>query len=118
MINTPNRVCNSNHPLSIAILNSQSLVNKTATLGAYIIFVSETWLSPDISTAEIFPSGYNVFRKDRQGGHSGVLLASRTSLTCHELTVDFPIEVVSCKFTFTNNQSLIVCSVYRPPIEI
>ena len=122
MNNNPNHVGNSNHTLSIAILNSQSLVNKTATFGAFIndhspdiITVSETWLSPDISTAEIFPGGYNVFKKDRQDGHGGVLLASRTSLTCHELSINSPTEVVSCKFTFTNNQSLIVCSVYRPP---
>ena len=122
MIDTPNYVCNSNHTLNIAILNSQSLVNKKAILGAFIfnhdpdiIIISETWLSSDISTAEIFPSGYNVFRRDRQGGHGGVLLATRTSLICHELTFNFSIEAVSCKLTLKNNQSLIVCSVYRPP---
>ena len=83
MIDTPNHDYNLNHTLSIAILNSQILVNKKATLGAFIndhdpdiITISESWLSFDISTAEIFPSGYNVFRKDRQGGHGGVLLAS------------------------------------------
>ena len=44
--NNPKRVCNSNHTLSIAI---QSLVNRTATFGAFInnhnpdiIIVSET----------------------------------------------------------------------------
>lgn len=61
------------------------------------------------------PKGLQCFQKDRQDGYGGVLLASRTSLTCYELPNDSPVEVVSCKFTFTNNQSLIVCSVYRPP---
>ena len=115
MNNNPNHVGNSNHTLSIAILNSQSLVNKTATFGAFIddhnpdiVTVSETWLSPDISTAEIFPSGYNVFRKDRQDGHGGVLLASRTSLTCYELSIDSPTEVVSCKFVLQITHILLI----------
>jgi len=30
-----------------------------------ILVVSETWLSPDISTSEFFPDQYNVFRKGR-----------------------------------------------------
>ena len=38
--------------------------------------------------------------------------------TCHELSYDAPIEAVVCKFTFKNNQSLIVCSAYRPPDRI
>ena len=47
-----------------------------------ILVVSETWLSPDISTSEFFPDQYNVFRKDRADGFGGVLLACRNSINC------------------------------------
>ena len=36
MNDNPNHVCNSNRTLNIAILNSQSLVNKVATFGAFV----------------------------------------------------------------------------------
>jgi len=30
-----------------------------------IIVGSESWLKPDILSSEVFPGGYNVYRKDR-----------------------------------------------------
>ena len=39
-------------------------------------------------------------------------------LVMNYVSYDAPIEAVVCKFTFKNNQSLIVCSVYRPPDRI
>ena len=69
-----------------------------------IMIITETWLSPDILNSEIFPRGYSVFRKDRADGFGGVLIACRNGM-----------HMVACKVTLENHQSVIICSVYRPP---
>ena len=48
-----------------------------------IVLGTVTWLRPDMYTAEIFPPNSNVFRKDRQGGHWDVLVATKTNLIAH-----------------------------------
>ena len=60
-----------------------------------IIFGSETWLVPNISTSEVFPPDYNVYRKDRGDGWGGVLLAIHSSLTSYQLPVNTEAEFVS-----------------------
>ena len=47
-----------------------------------IILGSETWLTADISSSEIFPPNYNVFRKDRS--NRPVFIACRNNITCEE----------------------------------
>lgn len=36
---------------------------------------TETWLNASITDSEIFPSNYNVYRKDREKTGGGVLVA-------------------------------------------
>jgi len=102
-------------------MNCQSIVSKKASLSVFIkdhnpdvLVISESWLSPDILSAEVLPSQYNVMRKDREDGHGGVLIAYRNSLTCCELSYDSSVEVAAGKFIL-DSQSLIICSLYRPP---
>jgi len=45
-----------------------------------IIAISETWLKPDFLLSEFLPPDFNVFRRDRQDGYGGVLIACRNSL--------------------------------------
>ena len=80
-----------------------------------IMIITETWLSPDILNSEIFPRGYSVFRKDRADGFGGVLIACRNGIICSDVNIDSPTEMVACKVTLENQQSVIICSVYRPP---
>ena len=82
-------------PLNLVILNSQSITNKKGILGAMIgeqmpdvVTISETWLSPDISSSEVFPKGYRIFRKDRPDGYGGVLLACCDTFTCSKIHID------------------------------
>ena len=55
-----------------------------------IMFVTETWLNSDISSKEILPHGYNIYRTDRSleqtGG--GVLVAIKHGvfINCSQLT--------------------------------
>jgi len=77
---------------------------------------SESWLKPDILNSEIFPDGYNVYRKDRFDGYGGVFLACHQSLISCELDIpDNSSELCACQIDLPNNSKLIVCSVYRPP---
>ncbi|XP_072043470.1 uncharacterized protein [Amphiura filiformis] len=79
-----------------------------------IVFGSETWLKPDKHNGEIFPPDYNVFRKDRNDGWGGVLLAIHTSLVSHQLDIKPDAEIVAAKI-INGKQSIILGALYRPP---
>ena len=64
-----------------------------------VMIISETWLSPDILNSEIFPVGYRIFCKDRSDGFGGVLIACRNGITCNDIHIDSPGEIVACKLT-------------------
>ena len=107
--------------LSVLVLNCQSIVSKKADLNCLIettnpdiIIASETWLKPSINSSEFLPQNYIVYRKDREDGYGGVLLAHKITLTSHQLHIDSLCELVACKFDQTDNP-LVICSVYRPP---
>ena len=107
--------------LTVLVLNCQSVVSKKADLiclveitNPDIIIASETWLKPSINSSEFLPPNYTAYRKDREDGYGGVLLAHKITLTSHQLHIDSPCEIVACKFEQMINP-LIVCSVYRPP---
>ncbi len=60
-------------PLTVLVINCQSIVNKKALLSTTIdshkpdiIIGTESWLRNDIHTSEIFPSNFDVYRRDRQ----------------------------------------------------
>jgi hypothetical protein len=65
-----------------------------------IIGLTETWLSGDICTCELFPGSYSVLRSDRnfsacgvsKGG--GVLLAVKSHLNCSPLNLNTIISTV------------------------
>ena len=54
------------------------------------MFVTETWLNSDISSKEILPHGYNIYRTDRSLGQTGggVLVAIKHGvfINCSQLT--------------------------------
>ena len=79
-----------------------------------IIAITETWLSNTIYTNEIFPYGYNVFRRDRDGRGGGVLLAVKNTIHTDQLLMPKHLEVLSCNITL-DNFSFYVCLIYRPP---
>ena len=123
------QTCAASHnikSLKVISTNLQSVVNKVPPFlevinkhDPDIILGSETRLTADISSSEIFPPNYNVFLKDksnRPGG--GVFIACRNiinSITCEELKYINNCEIVVCKVTLKNNKHLIICSFYRPP---
>ena len=74
------------------ILNCQSLRGKVGAFQSSIdyfqpdcILGTESWLDKSVSTNEIFPPGYKIFRRDRitstQGGGGGVFIAVKKIMT-------------------------------------
>ena len=82
---------------------------------AGLIFGCESWLSPSVHNAEVFPPNFNIYRRDREDGYGGVFIACHNTIVSHEIPYSGTQEVITCKIKLSNTQSLIACSVYRPP---
>ena len=57
--------------LKTIVINCQSLKSKQAILGCFvdthnpdIIFGTESWLSPSISSSEVYTHGFCIYRQD------------------------------------------------------
>lgn len=78
-----NRRTKENAPLRILNVNFQSIKGKQDQVrnlidstNPDIFFGTETWIDSNIKDGQIFPSGYNIFRKDKKNsGGGGVLIA-------------------------------------------
>ena len=81
-----------------------------------IIFGTESWLNPDISSCKFFPEDYSVYRQDRENGYGSVFIAWQESLiSCGLEPVNNFSEIVACEIKLFSNSNLIVCSAYLPP---
>ena len=47
------------------------LKNIVLSLHADVIIGNESWLNPSIKSAEVFPDGFNSYRRDRPDGKRG-----------------------------------------------
>ena len=112
----------------VAVMNCQSLMNKVPQLHTFIestdpdiVLGNESWLKPDISNSEVFPPGYNIFRKDRGLGFKktggGVFIMVRQEFTCSEiqLDIDTDLELIFVEIRMKDQQNVKVGSFYRPP---
>ena len=113
-------------PLRMLVINCQSIKSpgKSAQLQNIIQSTradmdSESWLSPDTKTAEVFPSSFNCYRRDRPKGQGGglFLLVSNLyeSVEPEELKVNKDCELVWAKVKVQGSKDLYVGSLYRPP---
>ena len=107
--------------LKIASINFQSIVNKFAQLDSFlhsyqfdIILGSETHLDPSISNPEIFPSNYNVIRKDRNRHGGGVLIAVSNLFQIEKIDIQDNTESLFVKI-LSKDCTHIIISHYRPP---
>ena len=106
-------------------LNARSIVNKRNELNImvedidpYIIGITESWATTDISDAELGMTGYVMFRKDRLGRRGGgVILYIKESIQAYEIKLEKEAEceeAVWCNIV-TGNSTLTVGLVYRSP---
>ena len=108
--------------LKVIVINFQSIKNKKEEVANLIeqsdpsiIMGTETWLTPSISSAEFFPSNYEVLRKDRKDGHGGVLLAIKKDLIIDTVDINTLTEAVFAKLQMGKNVSLFIGALYRSP---
>ena len=85
-----------------------------------IICLTETWLNDSISNYQILPTGYNIFRRDREdrvGG--GTLNAIKSHLSTREISViPLSLEAVVVEIALNSCQTLLFIVCYRSPSEI
>ena len=83
-----------------------------------IVIGTESWLTPDISSSEVFPEGYQSFRADRKskakrGG--GVFVLVRNSFLCTEQSqFQTNCEILWVKLEITGHRPLFIGAFYRP----
>ena len=95
----------TNHSLSSVVINCQSILAKKsvfqnflANFNPSVVIGCESWLSPEILSSKIFPSHYQVYRKDRPDGYGAVFIACQDCLLSSELSYStvYPCELVVC----------------------
>lgn len=113
----------SRDSLRIIIVNFQSIRNKTADTKVLIdeydpdiVQGVETWLSEDISSAEVFSDSYDVFRKDRQVGiHGGILVACKKDLILtRKEEFEVESELLWSQLELKGRHSLLIGTAYKP----
>ena len=117
-------------PLRVVMLNCQSvkangkpaqLKNIISSLQTDVIIGNESWLNPSIKSAEVFPDGFNSYRRDRPDGkRGGVFILVSQQYDRHqpeELIVDSSsdCEVVWVKVKVKGSSDLYIGSFYRSP---
>jgi len=66
----------------------------------------------------VFPANYHVYHSDRPDGYEGVFVACQDTIpSCNVQLDEASCEIVACKIQLPNQPSLVICSVYRPPLS-
>ena len=96
------------------------LENMIETTHADIVLGTESWLKSHHLSTEIFPTGFKVYRKDRErqiGGGVFILVSEQLiSTELEELKTDGWCELVWAKIQVPGSSQLFVGSFYRPPV--
>ena len=71
----PRQSGNKKNNIKAVVINTQCVKNKVSEFHCMldehnpdIVMVTETWLDPSITSSDIIPTNYSVYRKDRQAG--------------------------------------------------
>ncbi|CAC5403609.1 unnamed protein product [Mytilus coruscus] len=109
-------------PLRLLNVNFQSIKSKQGQVlnliestNPDIIFGTETWVDNKITDSQIFPPGYNIFRKDRNCSGGGVLVAIKdTYITTAVPELQTDCEIVWCKLELIGHKAIYLSSYYNP----
>jgi hypothetical protein len=82
--------------------NCRSIYNKTVefwnlvdTYNPDVVIGKESWLTEDISNAEIFRADFTTFRRDRSARGGGVFICVKNFIPSAELWVDEDFEITA-----------------------
>ena len=79
-----------------------------------VVIGTETWLNEDISSEEIIPAGYTVYRKDRSDHGGGVIIMVQNHVPSSSVNVaEVSSEICWCSITLDKRKIGIVAA-YRP----
>ena len=108
--------------LSLVIINCCSITNKKLELETLlslynidILIGTESHLDNSIFNSEIFPSGYSIFRKDRDRHGGGVFILIKNTIPSSQIQYDSQIELVWSHIHTSSNKDIIIGSFYCPP---
>ena len=83
-----------------------------------IVSITETWLNPDLAIERFCPSGYTLYRSDRQdgrvGGGSLILVASHYNQSKGPSLITPNIQLASCSLSFQSTH-ILIATIYRSP---
>ena len=79
-----------------------------------IIAGYESWLSPSVQSAEVFPSDLKIYRRDRSDGYGGVFIACHGTLISKELEHEENVQAVIYRIKVKRYKPLVICCIYRP----
>ena len=82
-----------------------------------IIFITETWLSPDVQDHELFIPGYQLIRLDRNRHGGGVLMFVIAHLSYSVLAGCRDLELLSVVVR-RESCKVCICFFYRPPSSL
>ncbi|XP_072018340.1 uncharacterized protein [Amphiura filiformis] len=113
---------NARDSLKILLINFQSIKNKNADFEQLIhhhqpdiIQGTETWLNKDISSSEMFPENYHVYRRDRKtDDHGGVVFACKKDIIVTEKDFSSEGEMLWNQIELKGQSSLLLGTVYKP----
>lgn len=116
---------NEGKSLVVLQVNCRSVVNKSLNLwniieiyNADIVIGTESWLSVDISNAEIFRGDYAVFRRDRGSRGGGVFICVKNCYKSLELWSDAECEMLAVEVQGRNvRDTWEIIGMYRAPGE-
>jgi hypothetical protein len=114
--------------MKLIYTNIQSIYNKLDELKLLIheqspdiIVLTETWLSDDISNAEVAIGGYHIYRKDRMSGRKGggllLYLKDELSGSMYNPAITSSSETLWVSMQLPKSCKLFIGVVYRPPTQ-
>ena len=127
LTSTPTKPKSNSKPVStlkIMNINFQSIVNKNPDFHCIIetekpdvVVGTESWLSPEISSSEIFPLGYTPYRR-KTGRGGGVFVLVRNDYICSEQPqFQTDCELIWVKLEVKGTHPLFIGAFYRPNEE-
>ena len=86
------------------------------------ILGNESWLNSEITSSEIFPEDYTVFRKNRVDGENGggvfrAIIGDIIATHCVDLDTDCKINWSQCQTAGRRCKSLFLASFYPPHVH-
>ena len=104
-------------------VNCRSICNKTVdfwnlidTYNPDIVICTESWLSEEISNAEVFRADHTTFRRDRHTCSGGVFICVKYYNTCAKLRVDEVYEMTAVEVKGMDSKlTWEIVGIYRAP---